>query len=407
MNYSEAIKKLEGYGQRHILQYFEELSGAEQKSLLEQIELTDFSVISEGKEFDAGKRGEISPLKAIKIEEIAEKKETFREIGTKALREGKVAMVLLAGGMGTRLGSDDPKGMFNIGETKDVYIFQRLVENLLEVVNLVEKDLYFFIMTSDKNHKKTVDFFKEHRYFGYNPEYVKFFMQEMAPATDYEGKVYMESKSTMSISPNGNGGWFSSMKKWGILDIVHRENIEYLNVFTVDNVLQKMADPCFIGATIAHQVEVGSKVVRKVSADEKVGVMCQEDGRPSVIEYFEMSEELKNMTDESGERVYNYGVILNYLFSVKAVEKVMDNKLPVHIVEKKIAYMDENEKMIKPEETNGYKYEILILDMIHMLNNCLPYEVEREKEFAPIKNRVGVDSVDTAKELLRKNGYTL
>lgn len=407
MKYSEALKKLEGYGQQHILRYFEELSEEEKVKLLEQIELTDFSIINEGKDFDAGKRGVISPLKAIELDEIEENKELFKEIGVKALKEGKVALVLLAGGMGTRLGSEEPKGMFNIGETKDVYIFQRLVENLLDVVKLVEKDLYFFIMTSDKNHTKTVHFFQEHNYFGYNPDYVKFFMQEMAPATDYDGKVYMESKSTISNSPNGNGGWFSSMKKWGILDIVHEENIEYLNVFTVDNVLQKMADPYFVGATIHHQVEVGAKVVRKASPDEKVGVMCLEDGKPSVIEYYEMTDELRNMTDERNERVYNYGVILNYLFSVKALEKVINNKLPVHIVEKKIPYMDEKEGMIKPEEPNGHKYEILILDMIHMLESCLPYEVERNKEFAPIKNRSGVDSVDTARELLKQNGYTL
>ena len=407
MTYREAAEKLCWCGQQHILQYFEELSETEKNELLEQIELTDFSVIEQGKSGAASKKGVISPLASLELDEISECKERFTEIGTKAIQEGKVAAVLLAGGMGTRLGSDDPKGVYNIGKTKDVYIFQRIVENLMDIVKLTQTDIYLFVMTSDKNHTKTVSFFKEHNFFGYKEEYVKFFMQEMAPATDYEGKVYMESKSRISNSPNGNGGWFSSMKKWGILDIIHNEGIQYLNVFSVDNVLQRIADPSFIGAVIERGVEAGAKVVKKAAPDEKVGVMCLEDGRPSVIEYYELTEELMNTLNEKGERVYNFGAILNYLFEVKALERIIDNQLPVHIVEKKIPYMDEKGNFIKPETPNGYKYELLILDMIHDLKSCLPYEVERNKEFAPIKNKTGVDSVESAQALLEENGYIL
>lgn len=407
MTYREAAEKLCWCGQQHILQYFEELSETEKNELLEQIELTDFSVIEQGKSGAASKKGEISPLASLELDEISECKERFTEIGTKAIQEGRVAAVLLAGGMGTRLGSDAPKGVYNIGKTKDVYIFQRIVENLMDIVKLTQTDIYLFVMTSDKNHTKTVSFFKEHNFFGYKEEYVKFFMQEMAPATDYEGKVYMESKSRISNSPNGNGGWFSSMKKWGILDIIHNEGIQYLNVFAVDNVLQRIADPSFIGAVIERGVEAGAKVVKKAAPDEKVGVMCLEDGRPSVIEYYELTDELMNTLNEKGERVYNFGAILNYLFEVKALERIIDNQLPVHIVEKKIPYMDEKGNFIKPETPNGYKYELLILDMIHDLKNCLPYEVERNKEFAPIKNKTGVDSVESAQALLEENGYIL
>lgn len=407
MTYREAAEKLCWCRQQHILQYFEELSETEKNELLEQIELTDFSVIEQGKSGAASKKGVISPLASLELDEISECKERFTEIGTKAIQEGKVAAVLLAGGMGTRLGSDDPKGVYNIGKTKDVYIFQRIVENLMDIVKLTQTDIYLFVMTSDKNHTKTVSFFKEHNFFGYKEEYVKFFMQEMAPATDYEGKVYMESKSQISNSPNGNGGWFSSMKKWGILDIIHNEGIQYLNVFSVDNVLQRIADPSFIGAVIERGVEAGAKVVKKAAPDEKVGVMCLEDGRPSVIEYYELTEELMNTLNEKGERVYNFGAILNYLFEVKALERIIDNQLPVHIVEKKIPYMDEKGNFIKPETPNGYKYELLILDMIHDLKSCLPYEVERNKEFAPIKNKTGVDSVESARELLKQNGVEL
>ena len=383
------------------------IHAAENSDLLEQIELTDFSVIEQGKNGAATQKGVISPLESLELDAILEKKEEYTAIGVEAIKAGKVAAVLLAGGMGTRLGSDDPKGMYNIGKTKEVYIFQRIVENLMDVVKAVEKDIYLFVMTSDKNHIKTVNFFKEHNYFGYKENYVKFFMQEMAPATDYEGKVYMESKCQISNSPNGNGGWFSSMKKWGILDIIHEEGIEYLNVFAVDNVLQRIADPCYVGAVIKHQVEAGAKVVKKAAPDEKVGVMCLEDGRPSVVEYYELTDELMNTLNEKGERVYNFGAILNYLFEVKALERIVDNQLPVHIVEKKIPYMDEAGNLIKPESPNGHKYEMLILDMIHELKSCLPYEVERNKEFAPIKNKTGIDSVESAQALLEENGYIL
>lgn len=407
MNYNEALEKLKECGQEHVLRYFEDLSEDEKQGLLEQIELTDFSVIEQGKNASAAKKGKISPLESLELDAINENKERYTMLGMDALKAGKVAAVLLAGGMGTRLGSDDPKGMYNIGKTKDVYIFQRIVENLMDVVNAAQKEIYLFVMTSDKNHVKTVSFFKEHNYFGYNENYVKFFMQEMAPATDYEGKVYMESKFQISNSPNGNGGWFSSMKKWGILDIIHQEGIEYLNVFAVDNVLQRIADPCFVGAVIEHQVEAGAKVVKKAAPDEKVGVMCLEDGKPSVIEYYELTDELMNTLNEKGERVYNFGAILNYLFEVKALERIIDNQLQVHIVEKKILYMDGNGNYIKPETPNGHKYELLILDMIHELRNCLPFEVERNKEFAPIKNKTGVDSVESARALLEENGYVL
>lgn len=407
MNYQEAYEKMKKYGQEHALKYYDTLSEEEQQQLLDQIETTDFSVIETG-QHGAAKKGVISPLGCMQLAEIKANKEEYTKIGIDAIKAGRVAAVLLAGGMGTRLGSDDPKGMYNIGETKDVFIFQRIVENIMDVVKQADGTwIHLFVMTSDKNHEKTVGFFKEKNYFGYNPDYVTFFMQEMAPATDYNGKVYMEAKNKISTSPNGNGGWFSSMNKSGVLDIVEKNGIEYLNVFAVDNVLQRIADPCFVGATIAKNCEVGAKVVKKNAPDEKVGVMCLEDGRPSVVEYYELTDELMNTLDENGERVYNFGVILNYLFEVKALIRVLNSNLPLHVVEKKIPFIDENGTYIKPEEPNGYKYETLILDMIHELNTCLPYEADRNYEFAPIKNKTGIDSVESARALLKENGYTV
>ncbi len=408
MKYEEALKKVSEYGQEHVLQYFEELSDEGKAALLAQIEQTDFSVLAQAAQ--AGKeqaRGVITPIPAMKLSEIEEKKAEYTEQGLEMIRAGKVGAVLLAGGMGTRLGSDNPKGMYNIGLTKEVYIFERLIRNLQDVVEQAGAYIHLFVMTSEKNHEKTVSFLKEKKFFGYDENYVTFFMQDMAPASDYNGKVYMEEKGLMSASPNGNGGWFSSMKRAGVLDIVHKAGIEWLNIFAVDNVLQRIADPCFVGATARNNCAVGAKVIKKAAPDEKVGVMCLEDGRPSIVEYYELTTEMMEAKDATGEPAYNYGVILNYLFRVTDLEEIVSKEMPLHIVEKKIPYMNEAGETVKPEAVNGYKYESLVLDMIHMLDSCLVFEVVREKEFAPIKNATGVDSVESARELLKLNGVEL
>lgn len=408
MTLSEAKEKLVKYGQEHVLKYYEELGEKEREALLAQIAATDMSILKAcANREELARKGVITPLAAMQLSEIAENRETFTETGLTAIRAGKVGAVLLAGGMGTRLGSDNPKGMYNVGLTKELYIFECLINNLLEVVHRADRWIPLFIMTSDKNHEATVGFLKEHDFFGYRTEEVHFFMQEMAAATDYNGKIYLEEKGKLSTSPNGNGGWFVSMKNAGLLTLIEKEGIEWLNVFAVDNVLQRIADPCFIGATICKNCAVGAKVVRKSAPDEKVGVMCLEDGRPSIVEYYELTEELMNAKDENGDPAYNFGVILNYLFRVPELLEILNNSLPLHIVEKKIPYLNEAGEAVHPEEPNGFKFENLVLDMIHQMKSCLPYEVVREKEFAPIKNRVGVDSVESARELLRKNGVEL
>lgn len=408
MTLQEAKLKLEQYGQEHLLQYYDELSAGEKQALLTQIEETDMSVLTaiDNRE-ELVKKGRITPLAAMELEEIEANRESFTETGMLALKEGKIGAVLLAGGMGTRLGSDDPKGMYNIGETRDLYIFECLFHNLKDAAALTGTWLHLFVMTSDKNNDSTIAFLKEHAFFGYREDYVHFFKQEMAAAADYNGKIFLEEKGKLATSPNGNGGWFVSMKNKGMLQIIKKEGIEWLNVFAVDNVLQKIADPCFIGASIQKDCAVGSKVVRKNAPDEKVGVMCLEDGKPSIIEYYELTEEMMTARDKKGNPAYNFGVILNYLFKVSALEELLDGSLPLHVVEKKIPYVNEAGETVKPQEPNGYKFENLILDMIHQLAGCLPYEVVRHKEFAPIKNKTGVDSVETARQLLKENGVEL
>ena len=409
MDLQSAQEKLKKFGQEHVLKYYEELSEAEKKDLLTQIEETDFAVLENCKNLGKSEgRGEFAPLAAMQVSEIAERKEEFTKIGVDTIKAGKVAAVLLAGGMGTRLGSDNPKGMYDIGLTKPVFIFQRIIENLQDTVNQAGGAfIHLFIMTSEKNNDATVNFLKEHNYFGYPEDKITFFKQDMAPASDYNGKVYMEGKGRISTSPNGNAGWYSSMLKAGLRDVLLKEGIEWIDIFAVDNVLQRIADPCFVGATVNAGVSCGAKVVRKNAPDEKVGVMCLEDGRPSIVEYYELSQEMMDAKDENGDPAYNYGVILNYLFNEKALFEIAQKTLPLHVVEKKIPYIDENANLVKPEAPNGCKFEQLVLDMIHELDTCLPYEVVREHEFAPIKNKEGIDSVESARELCKLNGIEL
>lgn len=401
-------EKLEEIGQSQLLKFEDEITPEEKEKLYKQIESIDFGITKALDDLgNPIKKGKISPLEALDLKAISSRKGDYSEAGVKAIKEGKVGAVLLAGGMGTRLGSNDPKGMYNIGLTKPLYIFECLINNLTDVVKETDTYIYLYVMTSDLNYESTTEFFREHDYFGYPADHILFFKQEMAPCCDYNGNILLEKKYKVAVSPNGNGGWFLSMMKAGILNHVHEHGIELLNVFSVDNVLQRICDPVFVGATLLEGQTVGAKVVRKNDPDEKVGVMCLEDGRPSIIEYYDLTDKLRDQVNDKGERVYNFGVILNYLFHVDELEKIVNESLPYHVVEKKIPCLDRDGNEVKPENPNGYKFEQLVLDMIHLAKSCLPFEVDREREFAPVKNRTGVDSVETARTLLEKNGKVL
>lgn len=399
---------LEDSKQCYIKAAMEACMPEEKKVLEKKLAEIDWSVLEhiERKE-TVNERGVFAPLEAVELSEIERRGEEFRKIGLEAIRAGKVGAVLLAGGQGTRLGLDKPKGTLNIGINRELYLFEQLLRNLMDVTDEAGVSVPLYIMTSDINHDDTVAFFEGHQYFGYPREDVRFFVQEMAPACDYQGRVYMESNTKVAMSPNGNGGWFGSMVNAGLLSDIKARGIEWINVFAVDNCLQRIADPVFVGATIAYGRESGAKVVRKAAPDEKVGVLCTEDGRPSIAEYYEMTQEMATARKENGDLLYGFGVILNYLFSEKRLEEIADARMPVHVVEKKIPYMDLEGNFIKPEEPNGYKFENLVLDMVHMMADCLPYEVDRAREFAPIKNLHGVDSLDSARELMKGCGIEL
>ena len=402
-NIQQTLKR---YGQDHIINYIDKLTDDDKKLLYAQINEIDWdflSCIGRGK----STCGDIKPINALSCDKIAEHADSYMSTGLDAIRAGKLCLLLLAGGQGTRLGYDKPKGSFNIGVTHELYIFQLLIEHTLDVIKEAGTWIHMYIMTSEGNYKDTVDFFNEHNYFGYNPKYIHFFIQEMNPATDFNGKLMLSSKNTLTMSPNGNGGWFKSMHKAGLLDDIYNSSIEWINVFAVDNVLQRIADPVFLGATIEGNKGCGAKVVRKISPDEKVGAICLENGKPHIIEYYELSDDMKSHKNSDGSLSYGWGVILNYLFPIEKLKDTLDSAMPLHVVEKIVPYIDENGKLIKPATPNAYKYETLALDLIHEMDDCLVFEVERDREFAPVKNRSGIDSIDSARILLQKNGYKL
>ncbi len=407
MNLETAKAYLQKHNQSQLLQYYDELSAEEQLRLLKQIEYTNFNIVKNIEISQSGSgNGKITPpANTVSIEEAARRRIQFETVGLNMLAEGKVGAVLLAGGQGSRLGYDGPKGTFNIGVTRELSIFEQLMRNVSDVTSQTGRAFPLFIMTSTVNDAATRSFFKEHSYFGYPRDEIHFFIQDVAPACDYDGKVFLDDKGRISLMPNGNGGWYSSLVNNGLGRILERDNIEWLNVFGVDNVLQRICDPAFIGATILKRCRCGAKVVKKTSPDEKVGVLCTQDGKPSIVEYFEMPEDLKNKT-KKGELVYRYGVILNYLFNVHDLNLTLSGKLPYHLADKAIAHM-ENGVRVTPSKPCGYKFETLVVDMVRLMGSCLAYEVEREREFAPVKNATGTDSVDTARELLRKNGVVL
>ena len=398
-------KMLEAHGQEHLIPVLDNLSENERESLVSQLSSIDWNTVELWKHpEDLSGKGRVQPIAGLSLQDIQKRHDEFAQIGIKAIQKGQVGAVLLAGGQGTRLGSDAPKGAYDIGLTKPLYIFEQLICNLLDVCKQTNTFVPLFVMTSQKNDRDTKQFLERHSYFGYPSTHIRFFVQEMAPSVDFDGKLLLEDKAQLALSPNGNGGWYSSLVKADVLKDF--PELQWLNVFAVDNVLQRIADPVFVGATVASGLNCGAKVVRKCDPYERVGVLCLEDGMPSVIEYYELTDEMANQVGADGNLAYSFGVILNYLFSLPKLRETLGKRIPVHVVKKKIPHLDGG-NLVKQENENGYKFETLILDMVRLMESCLPFEVVREHEFAPIKNKTGIDSVESARALLQQNGIKL
>ena len=407
MTREEAVALLEKHDQLQVLAHEDKLDEEGRRQLYDQLSLIDWHLADSVRTQEADSRGVFAPIPVMELAEISARHDEFEAVGLDALRRGKVAAVLLAGGQGTRLGSKQPKGMYNIGVTHELFIFECLIRNLMDVVRKAGAWIPLYIMTSDKNHEDTTAFFAQKDYFGYDPSFIHFFRQSMAPCVDFSGRLLLEAPGKIATSPNGNGGWYASLCAAGLDRQMRESGIEWLTAFGVDNVLQRINDPVFIGAVLSTGADCGGMVVKKAAPDERVGVICLEDGRPSIVEYYEMTEDMVSLKDESGNLLYNFGVILNYMFKLEKLDEIRRLSLPLHKAAKKIPYIDAEGKLVSPDEPNGYKFETLILDMIHMMDSCCPFEVERERTFAPVKNLTGIDSVDTARELLKKNGVSL
>ncbi len=398
------METLREKNQLHLLEGFERLSEAEQASLLHDIESVNFSLIeSAGEEHEV--TYDIAPIEIFTADMADAEQEELTKLGLSAIHDNKVAALLLCGGQGTRLGFPHSKGMFDIGVTKPLYIFELHFAYLAKIAKQAENYFPVFIMTSIYNDAEIKEFLAEHAYFGYDKNAVFFYSQNMAYATDFDGKLLKGSPSTLVASPDGNGGWFASLARAGYLPMLNEKGVEWLNIISIDNVLQRTVDPVFVGATVRSGKACGAKVIRKTDPNERIGLLCENGGKPTVIEYYE----LDRLLAEGGVSVegIEYGVILNYLFHVEEMTRTLtEDPLPVHIAKKKIPYWNGTE-LVTPTTENGCKYEMLATDLIIHMGSCLPYEVRREAEFAPVKNKTGVDSVESARAMLEAAGYTL
>ena len=406
------IETLKKYSQDHVTEKLcsDKLTKEQKDVLISQLMEVDFEMINSS--FEEKPRGKFSKMPVVTLDKIEENQKLYFEMGAKALKDKKAAAVMLAGGQGTRLGFSKPKGCFDIGITRELSIFAAHIENLKALAEDVGcPKIPLYVMTSEINNDETVKFFIDHDYFGYGSENVKFYKQQSAACTDLDGRLLFENEYSLVRSPNGNGGWFTSLLASEHGEKFKEQGYEWLGMFSVDNPLHKICDPKFLGALILDGAACGIKAIKKAHPYENVGALCLEDGLPSMIAYSEITDEQRFAKDADGELMYNYGDTANFIFSVpRLLELCKGNKasdLPIHRMTKKIPYMDENGKFIEPDKPNGFKYEMIAFDLMTKLGSAMAYEADRQKEFAPIKNLHGEDSVDSARELLIKNKVLL
>lgn len=404
--YEAALKCLKKYGQEHILNNYEELSEESKTKLLDQILTIDFNQImelyNETKKEISFANDKIEPIdytdkSALTLEELKK----YNDLGEKAIREGKYAVVTMAGGQGTRLGHNGPKGTFKLGLENDKSIFEILIETLKENNGKYGITIPWYIMTSRENNVQTENFFKENNYFGYDPKSIVFFKQGELPMCSEDGKLLLDETGVIKEAADGHGGIFESMRRNGIIYDMQTRGIEWVFIGPVDNVLVKMVDPTLLGLAIDKKVLAGGKSVVKAGPKEKVGVFCKRNGKPGVVEYTEITQDMAEATDENGQLVFGESHINCNLFNIKAIEEVSKKKLPYHSAHKKAKYINENGELVIPEKPNAFKFESFIFDAFDMLDDMAILRVKREDEFAPVKNAEGNDSPETARKLYK------
>lgn len=404
----ENIKnKLIQYKQEHLIDYYEKLEENKKQEFLNQILEIDFEQIknlfSNALEKKDNKQIEIETIDSIDKDKIGEEeKNKYSKIGEDIIKQGKYAIVTMAGGQGTRLGYNGPKGAYFLDEGINKSIFELLCENLKNAYEKYKVYIPWYLMTSKENNKQTIEFFERNNYFGYNKEYIKFFIQGELPMIDTEGKVIIDENEKIKQASDGHGGIFISMKKNGIIEDMKKRDIQWIYISGVDNILAKLVDEIFIGLAIDKKVLVVGKSVIKAYPEEKVGIFCKKNGRPTVIEYSEMSKEMSEEKGQNNELKYCESHILCNLFNIKAIELISENNLPYHSAYKKCNYINKEGKLIISDSPNAYKFETFLFDAFEKLEDMLILRVKREEEFAPIKNESGKDSPKTAKELYKK-----
>ena len=403
-------KKLKKYSQEHLLNNFKNLSEEKQKRLLEQIKNIDFDLIKSL--YDTTQNitteiqdDQIKPIDFFDKEKLYDDYKKYKEIGEKAIRTKKLAAVTMAGGQGTRLGHDGPKGTYDIGLESHKSLFELLSDGLKEQGKKYGVIIPWFIMTSRENNDATVDFFAKHRYFGYEKDKnIFFFKQGELPMIDTEGKILIGEDGLIKEAANGHGGIYEALVKNGMTKKMRELGVEWVFIGGVDNCLVKMVDPVLMGIAIDKNVTAAGKSVVKANPQEKVGVFCKRNGRPSVVEYTEIPKEMSEATDENGNLIYGESHILCNLFNIDAIERMGAEPLPYHVAFKKAKYIDKDGNLVVPDSPNAYKFEAFLFDAFGEVDDMAVLRVKREEEFAPVKNsdEKGVDCPKTARELYKK-----
>ncbi len=398
----EMKRKLKKYGQEHLLNFYDTLEEKKQKRLLEQIEGIDFELINslynKTKNENIHEEVDVKPIEFIDKYKLNGDYKYYEEIGKKAIREGKLAAVTMAGGQGTRLGHNGPKGTFDIGLDSHKSLFELLCDYLKTESNKYGVNIPWFIMTSRENNNDTIEFFKKNKYFGYEKN-IYFFIQGQLPMVDTEGKILIGEDGLIKEAADGHGGVYESLLKSGMTDKMKELGIEWVFIGGVDNCLVKMVDPVLMGIAIDKNVTAAGKSVVKDNPYEKVGAFCKKNGKPSVVEYSEMTKQMAEATDENGELLYGESHILCNLFNISAIERMGREPLPYHSAFKKATYIDKDGNKIVPDSPNAYKFEAFLFDAFGEVDDMAILRVKREEEFAPVKNASGVDSPETARKL--------